>query len=183
MKTIRKYHGLFLLFLSVLFAVWLFHVESFNNFLFSLGELGYIGAFIGGALFVISFTSATGAVILITLSEILSPLEIGIIAGLGAMVGDFTIFRFVKDDLVNEIKPLYKRFGGNHVAHLMHSKYFIWTLPVIGAFIIASPLPDEVGVSLMGLSKMKTYQFLLISFLLNAIGIYLIIAASVAIMQ
>ena len=52
---------------------------------------------------------------------------------------------------------------------------------MIGAIIIASPFPDEIGVSLMGISKMKTYQFILISFLLNAIGIFLVVSASLVI--
>jgi uncharacterized membrane protein YdjX (TVP38/TMEM64 family) len=112
------------------------------------------------------------------LAERLSPIEIGLIAGLGAVIGDLTIFRFVKDDLIKEIKPLYKRLGGNHLAHALHSKYFSWTLPVVGALIIASPLPDELGVGLMGISKLKTYQFVIISFILNALGIFLVVSAS-----
>jgi len=56
-----------------------------------------------------------------------------------------------------------------------------WTLPVIGAIIIASPFPDEIGVSLVGISKIKTYQFLLVSFILNAIGIFLVVSASAVI--
>jgi hypothetical protein len=54
-------------------------------------------------------------------------------------------------------------------------------LPVIGAIIIASPLPDEVGISLMGLSKISTPKFIFISYILNSIGLFLIISASVVI--
>jgi uncharacterized membrane protein YdjX (TVP38/TMEM64 family) len=113
------------------------------------------------------------------LAETLSPVEIGLIAGLGAVVGDFAIFRFVKDDLAREIKQIYSLFDRNHHAmKVLHTRYFSWTLPVVGAIIIASPLPDEIGVSLMGISKLKAYQFLLISFILNSIGIFLVVSAS-----
>ena len=173
-----KYRNLAILFLGIIFSIFLSRYEPFHNLLLNLGEFGYIGAFIAGLLFVISFTASTGAVILFVLAERLSPLELGLIAGLGAVVGDFTIFRFVKDNLIEEVKPLYQRFGGNHLNHVLHSKYFHWTLPVIGAILIASPLPDEIGVSLMGISKMKTYQFLIISLILNFIGIFLIVSAS-----
>ena len=61
--------------------------------------------------------------------------------------------------------------------HLIHTKYFSWTLPVLGAVIIASPLPDEMGVGLMGISKLKTSQFILLSFVLNSIGIFIIVSA------
>jgi len=173
-----KYKNLTIFFASILFAFVLTRLEIFHQLLFSLGNWGYVGAFFAGMLFVISFTAATGAVILFILAEQLTPWEIGLIAGLGAMVGDLTIFRFIKDGLVNELEPLYERFGGSHVSHVLHSKYFHWTLPLIGALIIASPFPDEIGVSLMGISKMKTYKFVFISFLLNFIGIFLIISAS-----
>lgn len=178
----RKHKNLSLLCLSLLVALFLSRYEPFHYFLLHLGSLGYLGAFFAGMLFVSTFTVATGAVILLVLAEQLSPLEIGIIAGAGAVVGDFTIFRFIKDNLTKEITPIYNKLGGKHLTTILHTKYFSWTLPVLGAIIIASPLPDEIGVSLMGIAKMKTYQFLFVSFVLNAIGIFFVLSASALIM-
>ncbi len=112
------------------------------------------------------------------LAEKLSAIEIGIFAGLGAVVGDMLIFRFVKDNILAEVTPIYNKLGGKHMTAILHSRYFSWSLPVIGAIIIATPLPDEVGVSLMGIAKMKTYKFFLVAFVLNAIGIFLVVSAS-----
>jgi len=36
---------------------------------------------------------------------------------------------------------------------------------------VISPLPDELGLAMMGLSKMKTSLFIPISFILNSLGI------------
>lgn len=177
-----KYKNLTFLIFSLVLAYFVFRNEVLHGFLLHLGNLGYIGAFLAGILFVSTFTVATGAIILLILAETLSPIEIGLIAGLGAVVGDFAIFRFVKDDLTKEIKRIYNMLDTNHhLKKVFHTKYFGWTLPVVGAVIIASPLPDEVGVSLMGISKLKTYQFLFISFILNVTGIILVVSASVAI--
>ena len=177
-----KYKNILIFLISLIFAIFLSKQEAFHSFLLNLGSLGYIGAFFGGMLFVSTFTVSTGAVLLLVLAERLSPVEIGIFAGIGAVVSDFTIFRFVKNDLLYELEDIYKRFDQKeHMKHVMHSKYFAWSLPVIGAIIIASPLPDEIGVSLLGLSKMKSYKFIIISFLLNSIGIFLIISASLVI--
>ncbi|MFH1072739.1 MAG: hypothetical protein V1743_04895, partial [Nanoarchaeota archaeon] len=53
-------------------------------------------------------------------------------------------------------------------------KYFI---PVIGGFIIASPLPDEIGISLFAAStKISTRVFSIMSYVLNTIGIFIILA-------
>lgn len=176
------YKNLTYLVISVVIAIFLSRYEPFHNFLLNLGGLGYLGAFIAGVLFVSTFTVATGAVILLVLAEKLSPIEIGLVAGLGAVLGDFIIFRFIKDNLAEEVKKIYSHFDSNHhFQKVLHSKYFSWSLPVIGAIIIATPFPDELGVSLMGISKMKTYQFLLLAFVLNAIGIFLIVSASAVI--
>lgn len=174
-----KYKNLTFLFISIIVAFFVFQFEPLHSFLLNLGGFGYIGAFIAGILFVSTFTVATGAILLLILAERLSPIELGIIAGLGGVVGDFTIFRLVKDNLANEINDIYNHVDGDHhLKRVFHSRYFAWTLPVIGGAIIASPFPDEIGVSLMGISKMKTYKFLLVSFILNAIGIFLIVSAS-----
>src|SRR3989344_1278938 len=173
-----KYKNITLSLIGLTIALILFRYEGFHSFLLNLGEFGYVSAFIAGILFVSTFTAATGIVILLVLTESLSVIELGITAGLGAMIGDFFFFRFIRNNLIEEIKLLYNSFGGRHLTKLLDTKYFSWTLPVIGAILIASPFPDEIGVTLMGISRMKTYQFLLISFVLNAIGIFLIISVS-----
>jgi len=174
-----KYQNLTFLAISIVVAIFILRYEPFHHFLLTLGDFGYLGAFIAGILFVSTFTMATGAIILLVLAERLSPIEIGIIAGLGAVFGDLVIFRFVKDSLARDVESIYNHIDGeHHIRRVFHSKYFRWSIPVIGAIIIASPLPDEIGVSLMGISKMKTYKFLIVSFILNAIGIFLIVSAS-----
>lgn len=177
-----EYKNLTILAISIIIAVVLSKVESFHTFLLNLGGLGYLGAFIAGIMFVSIFTVASSSVILLVLAEKLSPIGIGIIAGLGAVAGDYLIFRFLKNKLLNEIEPIYASLGGNYVSRtikaVLETKYFNWLIPVIGAIIIASPLPDEIGISLMGFSKMKTERFLIVSFILNSIGIFLIVSAS-----
>lgn len=178
-KNRWKYKNLTVVLISIILAIVLSRIEALHVFLLHLGSLGYIGAFIAGVLFVSTFTVATGALILFTLAEYLLPLEIAIIAGLGAVLGDVVIFHLVKDNLIGEMTDIYNNhLNGKHISKLLHTKYFNWTLLVIGAIIIASPLPDELGISLMGISRMKTYRFILVSFLLNAIGIFLVISAS-----
>lgn len=174
----HKHKNLLFLFVSLIFAFFISQDQSFRTFLLSLGSLGYLGAFIGGMLWVSTFTMATGIVILLVLAKQLPFVQLGAIAVLGAVIGDFLIFHFVKDDLINDIRPIYNKLGGKHLTKVLHTKYFSWTLPVIGALIMASPLPDELGVSLMGLSQMKALEFFLISLLSHTTGIFLIISTS-----
>jgi hypothetical protein len=184
MKQLKrwKYKNLTFFFLSLLLAFFIFQNEAVHSYLQHLGKLGYIGAFLSGILFVSTFTVSSSMIILLVLAETLSPLEIGIVAGAGAVVGDLIIFRFVKNDMAREMKQIYHLFDKkHHIKKVLHTKYFSWTLPVVGALMIASPLPDELGVSLMGLSKLHTSKFLVLSFLLNSLGILFVVVASLVI--
>jgi hypothetical protein len=172
-----KYKNLTLFFVSILIAINLYRFDFFNQFLFSLGHLAFIGPLIAGILFVSVFTTALGILILLDLTKVLSPLQIALIAGLGAVIGDFAIFSFFKNNLLGEIKLVYHKLGGEHLTKILRHKYLDWTLPLIGAIIIASPFPDELGISLMGISKIKNYQFIILSFTLNAGGIFLFVSS------
>lgn len=172
----RKYKNVIFLVLGIVAAAFFSTSGAVHGFLLNLGNWGYLGALIGGILFVSSFTSAIGTVILFILSEKLPIAELSIIAGIGGVIGDFTIFKIVKDDLIKELKPLYNKFGGRKVTKFFQKKYVRWLVPVLGAIIIASPFPDELGVSLMGLSGMKARKFLIITFILDIAGIYALIS-------
>lgn len=58
-------------------------------------QLSYLGAFIGGILFIFTFTVAFGGVILFNLADSYSLLGISLIAGLEGVIGDLFIFRFI----------------------------------------------------------------------------------------
>jgi len=170
-----KYKNLTIMMFGIIFALVLSRIEIFHQFILQLGGFEYVGAFFAGILFVSTFTVATGALILLVLIENLPLFPIAVAAGAGGVFGDLVIFYFVRDRLSDEIEDLYNRFGGKHLTHIIHTVYFRWTLPVVGAVIIASPLPDEIGVSLMGISKMKVNRFIVISFLLNTAGILVVL--------
>lgn len=177
-----KYKNLTIAAIGIVVAIILSRNEALHGFLLHLGGFGYIGAFIAGVMFVSTFTVATSALVLLTLAETLSPIQIGLVAGLGAVVGDMVIFRFIEDDLTSEIVGLYSLVDSRkYLERLLHSQYFNWSLPLIGAVIIASPLPDEMGISLMNLSRMSTTKFIFVSYILNSIGIFLVVSASVVI--
>ncbi len=147
-----------------------------QSFISSIGSLGYFGAFITGIFFVSTFTVAPAAVILFDIAKILDPVAVAILAGVGAVVGDYLIFRFLKDNVFTELKPVFEKMGGSLLKKLFLTPYFAWLIPILGAVIIASPLPDEAGVSLMGLSKVKGWQFMLVCFGLNAVGIFILVS-------
>lgn len=173
-----KYPYLTAVFISVLVAVILAQNESFKNWLLNLGSLEYIGALIAGMIFVSSFTVAISAVVFGIMVQNVHPMALALIGGVGAVMGDYLIFKLVRSNLQKELEMLFGESNTSHIKAVLHSKYIAWMLPVIGVFIIASPLPDELGVSLLGISKMSEGKFILISYISNALGILAIVSVA-----
>lgn len=174
MKLLKEYKfkNLTLVFLNILLAVFLAGTGLINDILLPLGNIALVGPLIAGILFVSAFTAATGAVMLIDLAKTISPIEVAIIGGLGGAVGDLFIFRFFKHNLLEELTIIYNRLGGKHLTKIIYHKHMRRYLPVLGAIIIASPLPDEIGIGLMGISNVKTYKFIILSVILDIAGVF-----------
>lgn len=164
--------------LGLIAFILLVRVPAVDDAIKQVGGLGYLGAFLTGIFFVSTFTAVPAAYVLYSLAETLHPVEIALLAGLGAMLGDYLIFRLVKDSLFEELKPALTKLQHPALRTLFKTPYFSWLLPFIGAVVIASPLPDEAGVSLLGLSKIRKWQFFAITFALNAVGIFLVVTAA-----
>ena len=171
-----------LFFLGILIAYIIFRNQWFHNFLLNLGNFGYIGAFFAGMLFTSTFTITIGGLALLNLAKVLPAFPLVVFAGLGAVTCDFLIFKFVKENVVSQITPIYEELERldkkNHLRKLIHTRYFGWTLPVLGALIILSPLPDELGISLLGISDIKSGKFLLVSLCSHGLGMFLIVTAA-----
>jgi hypothetical protein len=146
-----------------------------HNFLDTISTYGYVGTFVAGIFFVSTFTIAPASLVLISLAESQPLLPLALVAGAGGMIGDLIIFRFFKDQIFSELAPLFSRITGKGIWCLACSPYFSWLMPIFGALIIASPFPDEIGVGLMGVSRIKTWQFMILTFGLNTFGVLLII--------
>lgn len=48
--------------------------------------------------------------------------------------------------------------------------------PFLGAVLIASPFPDELGLMMMGVSKLGYREIAILTYILNTAGILLIVA-------
>jgi len=130
-----------------------------------------LGIFIAGMLFTSMFTAVPATVLLAESALIYPVWLVALLGATGAMLGDFFIYRFVKDSLVADLQALLQMGPKVRWPKIFHSRLFRWLLPFIGALIIASPLPDELGVAILGISKAPRIIFLMIAFSFNFIGI------------
>ncbi len=160
---------------SILIAVLLYHSNFLADFLKSISGIYFVaGAFLAGILFSSTFTVAVASSIFLLLTKTHNPIVIASIGGLGALTGDTLIFGFLKNDLIADFEYLEKHFEGKIVKRIFHSKLIFWFLPIMAAFMIASPLPDEVGLLMLASIKLKYHHFFILSFLMNTTGILIL---------
>lgn len=161
--------------LSVFVAVILVKTEVLVNILTATQERELLGSFIAGMFFTSVFTTAPAIVALGEIANANSIVLTAIFGGVGAVVGDLVIFRFIRDRFSEHLMELVgHRKAGRKVSALLHLRFFRWFTFVVGGLIIASPLPDELGIGLLGFSKMKILWFIPLSLTFNSIGILLI---------
>lgn len=135
---------------------------------------GAVTAFLSGLLYTSFFTAPLSILLLVSIDPNANPYFLAAVAGLGAVLGDliivkilrfiFTPFSFLSHQ--NSVKAFKKRL----------EKYHLNIISVLlGAIIVASPLPDELGLILLGISNLSYIKLAVLTFLLNGSGLLLII--------
>jgi hypothetical protein len=141
----------------------------------SLGSYGILASFVAGIFFTSTFTIAPASVAIVNIAQTVPVPVVATWGALGAMCGDIILFFFIRDRFAEDLKSAIdvKRIG--HFFHSFHFGFFKWLAPVLGAVIIASPLPDEFGISLLGISKVKMSILLPLTYVMNFLGVYIIV--------
>lgn len=138
------------------------------------GSNVYVGILFAGALFSSVFTTAPAIVLLAGFGNAASPVIVGLLGGLGAVLADVLLFQFVKGRLAEDAAYLLKEFHLGKLRHFLKIGWIRWIAAFFGAAVIASPLPDELAIALLGISRMHAFAFAPLAYVMNALGIYLI---------
>jgi len=169
------FRDLFFVGVSIFVSIWVVRIGVLQNVGNVASEARMLATFIAGIFFTSAFTVAPAAVVLAQLAEhTTSPYVFAFWGACGALVGDLTLFLFVSDRFTQDVLHVMKITKARKVTHLFKKGYFRWLSPLIGAIIIASPIPDEVGIAMMGISKTKLTLLVPISFVMNYLALFLI---------
>lgn len=132
---------------------------------------GYLASFITGFFFTSIFTIAPATFAFIQIATVIPKEGIIIFGSLGAVCGDLILFFFIRDkffiDLKGSIKPSFRK----HFLSSFHLGFLKWLSPILGFIAIVSPLPDEVAMTLLGISKIKMVYLVPLIFITNIIAI------------
>ena len=176
---IFSYPKLTLYFVAIIVAYFIFQIPFIYNAVVSFDSLIYLAIFFAGLLFSAGFSTpiATGFFLALNPSDIYTAAFVG---GLGALIADMGIFSFMRLSFMDEFKLLKRNSLIKHIISgietIVPKKLRSFLVYVLVVIIIASPLPDELGVALLaGFTKVHPYGFAMMSYIGNTLGIYLLL--------
>ena len=169
----RIARDLWLVVLSVAAAVYAARSGLITAFVESAAASDVLASFIAGMFFTSLFTVAPAGVALGELALSSAVLPVAFWGAIGAVVGDLVLFSFVKNTLFEDIQALARPWR-QVWTRTLHSPLLQWVAPIVGGLIIASPLPDEFGLALLGVSHIRLALFVPIAFIGNFAGILLL---------
>jgi hypothetical protein len=157
---------------------------AFMSSLFSfLNSQQYVGGFIAGLLSASLITAGPALVLVIELAQHLDPLALAILLGVGSAVGDMVILLLFEDRIAHELAPLGKKLGlTRFLKRTRRRKRMSAPLLLAGAFVIMTPLPDEVGLGLLGISHFPKAFIFVLCLALNTLGNCLLVFTARAVM-
>lgn len=159
---------------SIALAIYIVQTGVIHALLDRAGDGIVIGSFVAGAFFTSLFTAAPATVVLGELAQEGNIFLVAVVGGFGAVLGDYLLFLFVRDRVARDTAAVMHGPRLRKVLRILKRSHYRRLLPIIGALIIASPFPDELGLALLGFSSMHTRSFFLLSFCMNAAGILVI---------
>ena len=162
--------------LSIFVALFIVESGIMRNIL-SASSAHWLESFIAGIFFTSVFTTAPAIVVLAEIAANDAILVTAFWGALGALAGDFLIFHFVRDRLAEDLMDFIKK-GHPRLKAIARSRAYKRFLPFLGALIIASPFPDELGLIMLGASHIEPKKFVVISFVFNFLGILAIALVS-----
>ncbi|MBI5138912.1 MAG: hypothetical protein HZA95_03910 [Candidatus Vogelbacteria bacterium] len=134
-----------------------------------------LSSFIAGMFFTSLVTMPFAYAAIGGLSGTVPIVTLALVGSAGATMVDMFMLSIVEEGVDAEIEQALSKNVRHRIEVALSHPFLHWLVPIVGALIIPSPLPDEIGLALMGLTKMKPIYVAPICFIMNAIGIFAIV--------
>lgn len=160
--------------LSLSFAWWIVKSGSLERLIETILPFRFVSEIVAGILYTSFFTSPISVAMLVVLAQTNNPIITALLAGLGAILGDLIMIKLFRDRLSSDFRFVSREIQiAGKFLKVFHLDFLI---PLTGAIIVASPLPDEIGLLMLGASKLKYFHLAILTYVLNTAGILLIVA-------
>lgn len=176
MNFIKTYPRLLTLVLTYIAAFTLVHLEILprsNTFIFFDKHVDLL---LAGIMYSFGFTAAFGTAMLYTMPIDGNLAYYALIAATGSLATDLVLFLLFRSYFTKEVRLLFQSRLFLKLRSKISYRVKKTLALLFGAFCIASPLPDEIGVFILStFTNVKEKKFALISFGLNYLGIFTIL--------
>lgn len=162
-------------FLSLSIAWYLIRSGLLSNLVEAVLPIKFIAEFISGLFYASFLTSPISVAMIVVLAKSSNPIILAMIAGLGAASTDLLIVKFFRKGLSKEMGLISHELHLKRINTILVKLKLDFLIPVLGAIIIASPLPDELGLVMLGVSRLKYREIAVLTYILNTAGILLIV--------
>jgi hypothetical protein len=161
--------------LSLSLAWWLVKAGYLSNLVSMVLPIKFAAEFLAGIFYVSFLTAPISLAMLLVLADVNNPILTALLAGFGAAFADLVIVKFFEKKLSKDINFVTDELRLKKVNNILIKFKLEFITPLIGAIIVASPLPDEFGLMLLGASKLSFRQIAVLTYVLNTAGILLIV--------
>lgn len=131
-------------------------------------------AFFGGIFYTSFLTAPLSVVLLVALGLTTNIYLVAVVGGLGAVIGDLIIVKFFRT-IFKAFSPVKQIHNFKSLKKTLKAFHLDTAAFILGSVIVASPFPDELGLALLGASKLSYFQLSILTFILNGIGILVIL--------
>jgi len=159
--------------LGVLLASFLLVIAGFDKIVSSyLVSFGAAGAAVAGAFYTLGATTPFAMVVLLELMQHENAILVAAVACASAALVDCLLFSVVRDALERNAKKMLASTRRKFSA-------FSGAFPVAGFFVFGLPLPDELGLALMEMTKIELLKLAVVIFLAKFVTLLMLSAAIV----
>lgn len=136
-------------------------------------------AVISGVFYTSLLTAPLSIALFVVLATTTNVYLVTLFGGIGAVLGDLLIVKFFRT-----IFASFSFLTHRHIFKGLKSIFRAMRLDlisiVVGLIIVASPFPDELGLILLGASSLSYFKLTAITFVLNTLGILILLLVSKA---
>ena len=161
--------------LSLSFAWWLLKSGYLQGLVETILPFRFISEIVAGIFYTSFLTSPISVAMLVVLAQTNNPVLTALLAGIGTVIGDLLIVKFFRSEISSDLKLVSKGLHLQRINVFLKILHIDFLIPVLGAIIVASPLPDELGLTMLGASKLNYRELAILSYILNTAGILLIV--------
>lgn len=174
-KSTKLLFKVIIFIISLSFAWWLVKSGYFSKLTLTILPIKFVAEIMTGIFYTSFLTSPISLAMLVVLAQENNPIQTALLAGIGAVLGDLIIIKFFRYKLSSDLNQVSKQLQLQKISKFLQKVHMDFLIPLFGIIIVASPFPDELGLLMLGVSKLKYREIVVLTYILNTAGILLIV--------